>query len=57
MRLNATTNRIATNIKEFAYRILKIGDVNIKLNENGEEIIEISTNLSIQNEMSLLSLV
>jgi len=42
MRLSTGTDTQTTNdIKEFAYWILKIGDRDMDLNENGECMVEI----------------
>jgi len=59
MRLtNQESVQSVVEIKEFAEWILKIGDGNMKLNENGEGIIEIPKHLLIEhNESPLLSLV
>ncbi|XP_027938803.1 ATP-dependent DNA helicase RRM3-like [Vigna unguiculata] len=59
MRLSTTTiNQIANDIKEFADWILKIGDGQIDVNENGEYMVEIPEELLIINtDVPLLSLV
>ena len=59
MRLKSVvSNESAIDIKEFANWILKIGDGNMNLNENGETNILIPTDLLIQeSETPLLSLV
>ena len=59
MRLSTTTNNQTTNdIKEFADWILKIGDGQMDVNENGECMVEIPEELLIINtDLPLLSLV
>jgi len=58
MRLNTTTKQNATNIKEFAYLILKIGDRDMDLNKNGKDNLEIPKDFLIENiELPLLLLV
>ena len=59
MRLKSVvSNESAIDIKEFGNWILKIGDGNMNLNENGETNILIPTDLLIQeSETPLLSLV
>jgi len=59
MRLNnAKSNVSANSIKEFADWILKIGDGQIGLNENGECVVKIPPDPLIEpTETPLLSLV
>ena len=59
MRLSTATDTQTTNdIKEFADWILKIGDGDVDLNENGECMVEIPKQLLIENtELPLMSLV
>ena len=59
MRLSTTIDTQTTNdIKEFADWILKIGDGDMNLNENGEFMVEIPKQLLITNtNLPLLSLV
>jgi len=59
MRLSITIDtQTANDIKEFADWILKIGDGDMDLNENGECIVEIPKQLLIANiELPLLSLI
>jgi len=55
---NAKSNVSANNIKEIAYWILKIGDGEFGLNENGECVVEIPHDLLIEaTKTPLLSLV
>ena len=58
MRLSTATDTQTTNdIKEFADWILKIGDGDVDLNENGECMVEIPKQLLIENtELPLMSL-
>ncbi|XP_068475268.1 uncharacterized protein [Phaseolus vulgaris] len=58
MRLiNAKSNESVDNIKEFSVWILKIGDGQIGLNENGECVVETPHDLLIEPTEPLLSLV
>jgi len=59
MRLSTATNtKTANDIKEFADWILKIGDGDMDLNENGECMVEIPKQLLIENtKLPLMSLV
>jgi len=54
MRLSTTCTQTVTSIKEFTDWILKIGDGQTDLNENGEGIVHIPEDVLIQKSDSLL---